>query len=82
MIGFDPINDPYPSNYFNDPTLLEPGAFDLKELHPLYEKLHAVFQKNSPDSISWFEPNTFLDVIGTKSDGKDYSNIETVFLIL
>ena len=82
MVGFDPINEPYPGNYFQDTTLLEPGAFDLKELQPLYEKLHAVFQKNSADSISWFEPNTFLDVIGTKVDDGDYSGTDKVFLIL
>jgi len=64
-VGYDPINEPYPSNYFHDTTLLQPGEFDRKELQPLYEKLHNTYIKNDENAISWFEPNTFLDVIGT-----------------
>jgi hypothetical protein len=60
---------------------LEPGAFDLKELEPMYEKLHRTYMNNSADSISWFEPNTFLNVIGVKVDG-DYSGTDKVFIIL
>ncbi len=43
VIGFDPINEPFPSDFQSDPTILEPGVFDKKKLAPLYEKLHAVY---------------------------------------
>lgn len=32
VVGFDPINEPYPGNYFRNPKLLFPGYVDLKEL--------------------------------------------------
>ena len=82
VVGFDPINEPYPGNYFLDTSLLTPGEFDRKELQPLYEKLHQTYLKNSPEAISWFEPNTFLDVIGVKVDDGDYTGTDKVFKIL
>lgn len=47
----------------------------------MYDKLHRTYMNNSADSISWFEPNTFLNVIGVKVDG-DYSGTDKVFIIL
>ena len=33
VIGYDPINEPFPSNFFTDPMLiLEPGKFDREVL--------------------------------------------------
>jgi hypothetical protein len=40
-----------------------------------------MFVEKSTNAISWFEPNTFLDVIGTQVDG-DYSGTDKVFKIL
>lgn len=82
VVGFDPINEPYPSNYFKDPNLLNPGEFDRTQLQPMYEQLHQMYIKHSPYAISWFEPNTFLNVIGTQADGGEITGIDKVFKIL
>jgi len=47
----------------------------------MYEKLHQTYINNSADSISWFEPNTFLNVIGVQVDG-DHTGTDKVFIIL
>ncbi len=39
IVGYDPLNEPFPSNIFTDPTLfLEPGKFDRVGLEPLYNR--------------------------------------------
>ena len=38
--------------------------------------------KNSPNQISWFEPNTFLNVIGTQVDDGELTGTDKVFKIL
>ena len=39
MVGYDPLNEPFPSNILTDPTLfLEPGKFDKMGLEPLYKR--------------------------------------------
>jgi len=62
VVGFDPINEPFPGNYLKDPRQLKPGFFDKHELQPMYARIHEVYQKNDPESITWFEPSTFPDV--------------------
>jgi len=33
VVGYDPINEPFPSNYFLEPSLVvEPGLFDKEKL--------------------------------------------------
>jgi len=48
VIGFDPINEPFPADIGSDTSLMEPGVFDKEKLAPLYEKVHAVYMKASP----------------------------------
>lgn len=44
VIGYDPINEPYPANYLEDPTIvLTPGRFDRKYLQPLYKNAYDVY---------------------------------------
>lgn len=44
VIGYDPINEPYPSDYFTNPlVVLEPGLFDREKLQPLYNRSFQVY---------------------------------------
>jgi aryl-phospho-beta-D-glucosidase BglC (GH1 family) len=46
VIGYDPINEPYPSNYMLDPTIVtETGKFDRTLLQPMYTRLYEVYRK-------------------------------------
>lgn len=64
MIGFDPLNEPYPGNVVKNPDLLLPGMFDYKRLEPMYARVFERYYANDPDSIMFFEPGTFPDVLG------------------
>jgi endoglycosylceramidase len=61
VIGFDPINEPFPSDFIQDPTLLQPGIFDQKKLAPLYEKVYQIYREANPNSIMYFETTQFPD---------------------
>lgn len=64
VVGFDPLNEPYVGNWIKNPTLLKPGAFDRDRLAPMYTRTFEKYQKNDSDSLMWFEPATFPDVLG------------------
>ena len=65
VIGYDPINEPFPSNYFEEPSLiLEPGLFDREKLQPLYKKAFDIYQKHDPTKIMYYEPAEFPDEVG------------------
>jgi hypothetical protein len=37
VVGYDPINEPYPSDYLADNSIaMTPGKFDMVKLQPLY----------------------------------------------
>lgn len=39
VVGYDPLNEPFPSNMFSDLSLLySPGKFDRVALEPLYTR--------------------------------------------
>ncbi len=39
IVGYDPLNEPFPGNIFKDPSLfLEPGRFDRTYLEPMYTR--------------------------------------------
>lgn len=63
MIGFDPLNEPYPGNWLKKPHLNLPGKFDHERLEPMYAKVFERYKKNDPDSIMYFEPATYPDII-------------------
>jgi len=62
VIGFDPLNEPYPGNTVKRPDLILPGHFDRERLAPMYTRAFEKYQKNDPESLMWFEPATFPDV--------------------
>ena len=47
-----------------DPTILEPGVFDLKKLTPLYEAVFTKLKAANPETIMYFEtaqiPDSYL----------------------
>jgi endoglycosylceramidase len=63
-LGFDPLNEPFPSNMYTEPALVyEPGLFDREKLQPLYKRVFdEAFQSQS---IMFFEPAQFPDFFGT-----------------
>jgi endoglycosylceramidase len=65
VIGYDPINEPYPSNYMIDPSIaMEQGKFNRELLQPLYERTFQTYYKNSQKKIMYFEPGQFPDTVG------------------
>lgn len=58
VVGYDPLNEPYPGNDVADPTLRIPGKFDYKYLQPTYSEVYGKYKANDPESIMWFEPTT------------------------
>ena len=67
VVGFDPLNEPFPGNPFQDPTLLLPGKMDRTQLAPMYARIYERYQKNDPNSLMWFEPASFPDEVGVLS---------------
>jgi endoglycosylceramidase len=61
VIGFDPINEPFPSDFIEDPSILQDGVFDRNKLAPLYEKVYKVWQEANPNSIMYFETGQYPD---------------------
>jgi hypothetical protein len=65
VVGFDPLNEPFPGNFLRNPKLLEPGHADQINLAPMYTAIQEKFMANSNEtSKMWFEPNVFPDEIG------------------
>jgi len=69
VVGFDPINEPAIGNYWRDPSLLLPGNMDLYELQPLYADVFKKYKANADDTVMWFEPNTWPNVMGMPFGG-------------
>lgn len=63
VVGFDPLNEPYPGNWIKNPEVVAPGRFDHDRLEPMYARIFDRYYKNDPDSIMFFEPGTFPDVL-------------------
>ena len=61
VIGFDPINEPFPGGFENDATLLQPQQFDKRSLAPLYERIHEKYMAANPKSINYFETGQYPD---------------------
>lgn len=40
VIGYDPLNEPMPSNVIKNPFLVQPKVFDRELLGPMYEKIY------------------------------------------
>ena len=68
VVGFDPINEPYPGNNLKYPVNNEQGHFDLDNLTPLYASAFDIYKKNDEDSIMWFEPTEIPDELAYWAD--------------
>jgi hypothetical protein len=64
VVGFDPLNEPFPGKVARYPSLLLPGNADRQLLAPMYTRLFETYQANDPSSVMWFEPFMFPDILG------------------
>ena len=69
VVGYDPLNEPFPANNVRDPTLRIPGVMDRKHLAPTYSAVFDKYINNDSDAIMWFEPVTDPDVDGWLNGG-------------
>jgi hypothetical protein len=69
VVGYDPINEPYPSNYNVDPSIVEtPGKFDKDLLQPLYSRVFDKYKLHDSSKIMFFEPGQFPDGVNGHGD--------------
>lgn len=66
VVGYDPLNEPFPSNFINDLSLIySPGKFDRVGLQPLYTRAFNEAYKPADESkIMFFETTQFPSTIG------------------
>jgi endoglycosylceramidase len=60
VLGFDPINEPFPSNMYMDPSIVyEPGRFDRYTLQPMYKRIfqEAYVEAGDMSKAMYFEPS-------------------------
>ena len=56
VIGYDPLNEPFPSTYFGTPSLyFQTGGFDDAKLKPMYSKIFDKYMEADPSKIMFFE---------------------------
>jgi endoglycosylceramidase len=58
VVGFDPINEPFPSNIYKDASLFyEPGRFEKVTLQPMYKRiLNEAYLPADASKLMFFEP--------------------------
>lgn len=62
VIGFDPINEPFPAGFEENTSIItDAGVFDKEQLTPLYEKVFERLIEADPNTIMYFEPGQFPD---------------------
>ena len=61
MVGYDPLNEPFPGNPTRDIANLMPGHFDKNYLAPMYAKIFEKYQNHDSTKQMWFEPVPFPD---------------------
>jgi hypothetical protein len=72
VIGYDPINEPYPADYYLDPSIITtPGKFDMVKLQPMYARIYDTYRQHSNKKIMYYEPGQFPDTMGIDG-GKVY----------
>ena len=64
-MGFDPLNEPFISDFIEDVSLTMPKRFDRDRLLPLYSEMYRVMQKYNKDAILHFEVAPVPNIIGT-----------------
>jgi len=64
-MGYDPLNEPFPSSLFSDPKiLLNSGRFDGTKLAPMFKRAFEKYQQNDDTQIMMFEGTQGPDTIG------------------
>ena len=65
-MGYDPLNEPFPSSYFKDPEyVFVPGSFDNRALEPTYARaFEEAYKPADPQAIMFFEASEFPDEMG------------------
>lgn len=63
VVGFDPLNEPYPGNNFANIGLNKPGVVDETLLQPMYAKIFEKYQAAGGNNAMWFEPVQVPDEI-------------------
>jgi len=67
VLGYDPINEPFPSNMYMDPSIVyEPGRFDRYTLQQMYKRIfqEAYVEAGDMSKAMYFEPSQFPDFYG------------------
>lgn len=64
VVGYDPLNEPWPGNFYKDPSLVIPGNFDKTRLEPMFGKIYDTLQTTNPSHTMWFEPAQIPDTAG------------------
>ena len=62
VLGYDPLNEPFPGDPIKEPKLFVPGHMDKKYLTPMYSRVFEKYQANDATKQMWFEPVTFPDM--------------------
>jgi endoglycosylceramidase len=65
VVGYDPLNEPYPGNDVKHPEYRIPGRLDATLLQDTYTEVYERYKKNDEgNAIMWFEPVTQRDING------------------
>ena len=63
IVGYDPLNEPWPGNPARNLKNLLPGHIDKKYLAPMYATVFEKYQSHDQTKQMWFEPTPFPDSI-------------------
>jgi len=83
VVGYDPLNEPFPSNIYTEPQYFyAPGSFDKAVLQPLYKRIfETAYLPANPSKIMFYEPAQVPDTIfpvgfeGTPA-GANYTQVQ------
>jgi len=59
VLGMNIINEPFPGNFYEDPSLLLPQVADRKRLQPAYDTVAKHIRAISPDTLIFFAGATW-----------------------
>lgn len=63
ILGYDLLNEPWPGNFYANPSLLLPGHLDRNYLQPMYTRLADMMRNRTLNATMLFEPVQFGDVM-------------------
>lgn len=63
ILGYDLLNEPWPGNFYANPSLLLPGHLDRYYLQPMYTRLADTMRNRTLNATMLFEPVQFGDVM-------------------